>query len=223
MSKTSCQIAVLISGSGSNLQSIIDHIRQGHIDASIACVISNNPNAYGLFRAKQANITTHVIENNNYASREKFDAELIKTLRVYNIKLIVLAGFMRILSSNFINEYQGNVLNIHPSLLPKYTGLHTHERALKANDTKHGCSVHFVTVELDEGPLIIQAKVNIDKSDSPESLAKRVLEKEHIIYPLTVKWFCEGRLRLKASKVYFDNKSLQKAIILNSEHEKELQ
>ena len=223
MSKTSCQIAVLISGSGSNLQSIIDHIRQGHIDASIACVISNNPNAYGLLRAKQANITTHVIENKNYASREKFDAELIKTLRVYNIKLIVLAGFMRILSPNFINEYQGDVLNIHPSLLPKYTGLHTHERALKANDTEHGCSVHFVTPELDEGPLIIQAKVSIKKSDSPESLAKRVLEKEHIIYPLTVKWFCEGRLRLKASKVYFDNKSLQKAIILNSEHEKELQ
>ncbi len=223
MSNTSCQIAVLISGGGSNLQSIIDHIQQGHIDASIACVISNNPNAYGLLRAKQANITTHIIEHENYATRETFDAELLKTLRVYNIKLIVLAGFMRILSPNFINEYQGKVLNIHPSLLPKYTGLHTHERALNANDAEHGCSVHFVTAELDAGPLIIQAKVNIKKSDSPESLAKRVLEKEHIIYPLTMKWFCEGRLELKASQVYFDNKPLEQAIILNSEHENELQ
>ncbi len=223
MSKTSCQIAVLISGSGSNLQSIIDHIQQGHIDASIACVISNNPNAYGLLRAKEANIATHIIEHNNFATREKFDRELIKTLKVYNIKLIVLAGFMRILSPYFINEYQGKVFNIHPSLLPKYTGLHTHERALNANDTEHGCSVHFVTAELDEGPLILQAKVNIKKSDSPESLAKRVLEKEHIIYPLTVKWFCEGRLRLNASNVYFDNKPLEQVIMLNSEHENELQ
>jgi phosphoribosylglycinamide formyltransferase-1 len=146
---SSCKIAVLISGGGSNLQSIIDHVEQGHIYANIACVISNKPDAYGLVRAQNANIPTHVIEHKNYASREAFDQELINTLAVYNIKLIILAGFMRILGPTFINEYQGNILNIHPSLLPKYAGLDTHVRAIEAGDSEHGCSVHFVTTDLD--------------------------------------------------------------------------
>jgi len=218
----SCKIAVLISGGGSNLQSIIDHVEQDHINANIVCVISNKPDAYGLVRAQKANIPTHIIEHKIHASRETFDAELLKTLAVYNAKLILLAGFMRVLSPTFINEYPENILNIHPSLLPKYTGLHTHTRALKAGDSEHGCSVHFVTTELDEGPLVIQAKINIEKTDTAETLAARVLEKEHIIYPLAVKWFCEKRLELEARKVYFDGSLLKQALQLTSEHEAEL-
>ncbi len=222
MADKSCTIAVLISGSGSNLQSIIDHVEQGHINAKIVCVISNNPDAYGLFRAKQANIPTHVIEHKNYGSREAFDNELVKTLKVYNTKLVVLAGFMRVLSNSFIDEYQGRILNIHPSLLPKFQGLHTHQRVLEAGETEHGCSVHFVTADLDQGPLIIQAKVPVNNSDNPDSLATRVLEKEHIIYPLAVKWFCQNKLYCENGDVYFDNERLKAAVMLMSEHEAEL-
>lgn len=214
-----CKIAVLVSGGGSNLQSIIDHIDQRHINANIACVISNKPDAYGLVRAQQVNIPTHIIEHKNHASREAFDAELVKTLAVYNIKLIILAGFMHVLSPTIINEYPVNILNIHPSLLPKHKGLHTHERALEAGDFEHGCSVHFVTAELDGGPLVIQAKVNVEKTDSAETLAARVLEKEHIIYPLAVKWFSDKRLKLKAGKVHFDHLPLDQALLLSPEHE----
>ena len=214
-----CKIAVLISGGGSNLQSVIDHIEQGHIDVSIACVISNKPDAYGLVRAQNANIPTHVIEHKNYASREEFDQELVRTLAVYNIQLIILAGFMRVLSPTFINQYEGNILNIHPSLLPKYAGLHTHARAIEAGDSEHGCSVHFVTADLDEGPLVIQAKVKVESSDDADTLAARVLKKEHIIYPLAVKWFCEKRLSLKHGKADFDGKPLKHAILLTQEHE----
>jgi len=214
-----CKIAVLISGGGSNLQSIINHVEQNHINASIACVISNNSDAYGLVRAQQVNIPTHIIEHKNHDSRESFDAELVKTLAVYNIKLIVLAGFMRVLSPTLIDEYQGNILNIHPSLLPKHPGLHTHARAIEAGDSEHGCSVHFVTAELDGGPLVIQAKVNVEKTDSAETLAARVLEKEHIIYPLAVKWFCDKRLKLKAGKIHFDHSPLNQALLLSPEHE----
>lgn len=215
----SCKIAVLISGGGSNLQSIIDHIEQGHINAELACIISNNPDAYGLVRAQNENIPTYVIEHKNHATREAFELELIKTLDVYNIELIILAGFMRVLSPTFINEYHGNILNIHPSLLPKYTGLHTHARALEAEDSEHGCSVHFVTSELDDGPLVIQAKVKVEKSDTVDMLAARVLEKEHIIYPLSVKWFCEKRLAFKNNKAYLDDSILDKAVLLSPDHE----
>lgn len=217
--KPSCKIAVLISGSGSNLQSIIDHVEHGHINAEISCVVSNNPDAYGLVRAQNANISTHVIEHKKHATREAFELELIKTLDVYNIKLIILAGFMRVLSPTFINEYQGNILNIHPSLLPKYTGLHTHARALKAGESEHGCSVHFVNTDLDEGPLVIQAKVKVEKSDTVDVLAARVLEKEHIIYPLSIKWFCEKRLAFENGKAYLDGSPLDQAVLLTPDHE----
>ncbi|MGH1538595.1 MAG: phosphoribosylglycinamide formyltransferase [Gammaproteobacteria bacterium] len=223
MNHSPCKIAVLISGGGSNLQSIIDHVEQHHINANIACVISNRANAYGLIRAQNAGIPTHVVEHKNYPTREAFETELINTLAVYNIKLIVLAGFMRVLSPILINEYQGNILNIHPSLLPKYSGLHTHERVLEAGENKHGCSVHFVTAELDGGPLIIQAIVNINSSDTSDILAARVLEKEHIIYPLAVKWFCDKRLEFNADKVYLDGSPLSKPVLLDIKHESELQ
>jgi len=223
LSKESCKIAVLISGGGSNLQSIIDHVTKSHIDATIACVISNNPDAYGLKRAQQANIPTQVIEHKKYPSREGFEQELINSLAVYNIKLIVLAGFMRVLSPTFINEYPASILNIHPSLLPKYTGLHTHGRVLTAGESEHGCSVHFVTAALDEGPLILQAKVDVKSDDTIDALASRVLEKEHVIYPLAVKWFCENRLKLVEDVVYLDEQALSQAILLSHAHETELQ
>jgi len=223
LSNPSCKIAVLISGGGSNLQSIIDHVTQGHINASIACVISNNPDAFGLKRAEKANIPTHVIEHKNHSSREAFEQELISTLAVYSIKLIVLAGFMRVLSPTFVNEYPGKILNIHPSLLPKFTGLHTHERVLSAGEAEHGCSVHFVIDELDEGPLVIQAKVNVENDDTIDSLASRVLEKEHIIYPLAVKWFCDNRLSLEGDIAHMDDKPLTQAVLLTTKHEAELQ
>ena len=223
MADTPCSIAVLISGSGSNLQSIIDHTQQGHIHANIACVISNNPEAYGLTRAQQSDIPTHVIDHTDYDSREAFDKELVNIFKIYKIKYILLAGFMRVLGDAVINEFQGRILNIHPSLLPKYPGLHTHHRVLEAGEQKHGCSVHFVTEDLDAGPLIIQAIVPILKTDNSENLAKRVLEKEHIIYPLATKWLCDDKLVCKDGTVYFENKPLVNAIELTKELELELQ
>lgn len=223
MADSTCKIAVLISGGGSNLQSIIDHIQAGHINANISCVVSNTPNAYGLERAKNANITTHCIAHTDFNSREHFDAELIQTIKVNNIDLIVLAGFMRILSKTFIDQCGADILNIHPSLLPKFPGLHTHKRVIQANESEHGCSVHFVTAELDGGPLVIQAKLNIDKNETAEQLASRVLEKEHIIYPLAVKWYSEKRLLHKHNNIYFDNKPLNKPILLTKQYETELQ
>jgi len=220
---STCNIAVLISGGGSNLQSIIDHIQAGHIHAKINCVISNKAQAYGLQRAKSANIPTHIIEHINFSSREAFDAELLKIIKVNNIDLIILAGFMRILSKTFIDQCDANIVNIHPSLLPKFPGLHTHQRAIDANETEHGCSVHFVSDELDSGPLILQAKVKVNKTDTAETLASRVLEKEHIIYPLVAKWYSEKRLKQKDEHAYFDNKRLDKAILLTTEHQAELQ
>jgi len=217
-----CEIAILISGGGSNLQSIIDHVELGNINANIACVISNKPDAYGLVRAQKANIPTHIIEHKNFSSREAFDMELVNTLAVYNIKLIVLAGFMRVLSPTFINEYPSCILNIHPSILPKHPGLHTHSRALESGDSEHGCSVHFVTPALDGGPLIIQAKVPVKSSDTEDILAARVLEKEHVIYPLAVKWFCNGRLELKEEQVRLDSSPISDPILLNTEIAAEL-
>ena len=223
MADTPCTIAVLISGSGSNLQSLIDHVQKGHIHANITCVISNNPDAYGLTRAQQSNIPTRIIDHTDYDSRESFDKELVNVLKVYKAKYILLAGFMRILGDAVINEFQGRILNIHPSLLPKYPGLHTHQRVLEAGEQEHGCSVHFVTQDLDAGPLIIQATVPILQTDDSEKLAKRVLEKEHIIYPLAIKWLCNDKLVCEDGTVYFENKPLVNAIRLTEDLESELQ
>lgn len=223
MQEKHCLIAVLISGNGSNLQAIIDHTTKSGIPGNICCVISNNPDAYGLLRAKKVNIPTHIVLHSDFPTREEFDKELIKILRVYNPKLIILAGFMRILSKVFIDEYPDRIINIHPSLLPKYPGLETHKRVIEAGENEHGCSVHFVTTDLDNGPIIIQAKVPIHITDDPVQLAKRVLKKEHIIYPLTVKWICEDRLIYENGNMYFEDKILNKPILLSREYEKELQ
>lgn len=202
------KIVVLISGSGSNLQAIIDAINAVQFEAEIATVISNKPNVLGLERAEQASIPTCVIAHQDYPDRAIFDAQLLREIEKHQPDLIVLAGFMRILTADFVRRYEGRLINIHPSLLPKYPGLHTHNRALEAGDSEHGVTVHFVTAELDSGPNIIQAKVKMFEGDTPASLAKRVLEQEHIIYPIAIKWFVEGRLQMREHNAYLDNERL---------------
>jgi len=208
-----CNVVVLISGSGSNLQALIDDV-QADADSSkssparIAAVISNRADAYGLQRAQQAGITTQVLDHKQFDGREAFDAALVEAIDAFNPQLVVLAGFMRILTPAFVRHYAGRLLNIHPSLLPKYKGLHTHQRALDAGDREHGCSVHFVTEELDGGPLVVQAVIAVQSDDSPTSLAQRVHQQEHRIYPLAVRWFAEGRLRLAAQGALLDGQAL---------------
>ncbi|MCP1622901.1 phosphoribosylglycinamide formyltransferase [Pseudomonas nitroreducens] len=193
---TPCNVVVLISGSGSNLQALIDSLAGADTPAVIRAVISNRADAYGLERARQANIETRFLDHKSYADRESFDAALIQAIDGLDADLVLLAGFMRILSADFVRHYQGRLLNIHPSLLPKYKGLHTHQRALEAGDAEHGCSVHFVTEELDGGPLVVQAAIPVESDDTPETLAQRVHVQEHVIYPLAMRWFAEGRVRL---------------------------
>ncbi|GLX81055.1 phosphoribosylglycinamide formyltransferase [Thalassotalea eurytherma] len=201
-------IVVLISGSGSNLQAIIDACKAQQIDATISGVISNKADAYGLTRAEEAGIANQVLSHKDYATRESYDLALIDAIEAYNPDLIVLAGFMRILTPAFVDNFSGKLLNIHPSLLPKYQGLHTHQRAIDAGDEEHGVSVHFVTEELDGGPVILQAKVPIFPEDNADDLAMRVHEQEHRIYPLVVKWFCQGRLKMVENLAYLDDQPL---------------
>ncbi len=190
MQKKSANIVVLISGSGSNLQSIIDNADS--IGVKIQSVISNKANAFGLERAKNAGINTQVIEHTDFASRKDFDHTLINHINTFNPDLIILAGFMRILSADFIDTFAGKILNIHPALLPKYKGLNTHQRALDAGDSKAGASVHFVTNELDSGEVILQKSVAIDANDNAATLAKKVLKQEHILYPEAIKKVLQG-------------------------------
>lgn len=199
-----CKVVVLISGSGSNLQALIDSINHNGNPAHISAVISNRADAFGLQRAQDAGIATAVLDHKQFEGRDAFDAALIEAIDVHQPQLVVLAGFMRILTPAFVRHYAGRLLNIHPSLLPKYKGLHTHQRALDAGDREHGCSVHFVSEELDGGPLVVQAVVPVQSDDSPSSLAQRVHEQEHVIYPLAVRWFAEGRLRLSAQGAELD-------------------
>lgn len=202
-----CNVVVLISGSGSNLQALIDAIAAG-LPARIGAVISNRADAYGLVRAQNAGIATAVLDHKGFDGREAFDRALIERIDAQQPDLVVLAGFMRILSAEFVRHYAGRLLNIHPSLLPRYKGLHTHQRALEAGDAEHGCSVHFVTEELDGGPLVVQAVVPVLDGDTPDSLAQRVQRSEHHIYPLAVRWFAEGRLRLGEQGVELDGQPL---------------
>jgi len=197
-------IVVLISGSGSNLQAILDACSAGFIDGKVTAVLSNKAKAYGLYRAKKAGAKAIVLDHKGYADRAAYDQDLIATIDQHQPDLVVLAGFMRILTPEFVQHYQGRLLNIHPSLLPKYQGLNTHQRAIDAGDTEHGCSVHFVTAELDGGPVILQAKVPIFPDDDAEAVAQRVHEQEHRIYPLVVRWFCQNRLQQQSDKALLD-------------------
>lgn len=198
-------LVVLISGGGSNLQAIIDAIAAGTLAAEIRAVISNRADAFGLERARRAGIPVEVINHRDYADRRAFDQALAQRIDSHAPALVVLAGFMRILTPEFVEHYRGRMLNIHPSLLPAFTGLNTHARALEAGVREHGCSVHFVTPELDGGPVIIRAAVPVLEGDTAETLAARVLEQEHRIYPQAIRWFAEGRLRLEANQVLLDN------------------
>lgn len=208
MPSTSCDVVVLLSGSGSNLQALIDSSRAEGSPVRIRAVVSNRADAYGLQRAEAAGIDTAVLDHSDFEGREAFDAALIQVIDGFGADLVVLAGFMRILSAGFVRHYQGRLLNIHPSLLPLYKGLHTHRRALEAGDAEHGCSVHFVTEELDGGPLVVQAVVPVAVDDTPQSLAQRVHYQEHQIYPLAVHWFAEGRLRLGEHGALLDGQPL---------------
>ncbi len=197
---------VLISGSGSNLQSIIDNASV--IELNIEAVISNNSNAYGLQRAQKSNIPTHIIEHQSFASRAQFDQNLSQLIDQYTPEIIILAGFMRILTAEFTQKYAGKMLNIHPSLLPKFQGLNTHQRALDAGEKHHGASVHFVTSELDGGPIIAQSSVDILANDSAKSLAKRVLIEEHKLFPKVIHWYTQGRLTLNHHHATLDGQKL---------------
>lgn len=204
----SAKLVILISGSGSNLQSFINQSQSGELPADIAAVVCNRPGAFGLERAAKANIPTEQIDHTKFESREAFDKELARRINQYQPDLVILAGFMRILTPGFVSQYAGRLLNIHPSLLPKYPGLNTHQRAIDAGDEEAGATVHFVTEGLDDGACIIQAKVPVLENDEAGELAKRILEQEHKIYPLSAKWFVEGRLTLTNNKAILDGETL---------------
>ncbi|WP_091516409.1 phosphoribosylglycinamide formyltransferase [Microbulbifer yueqingensis] len=208
MAQKKCQVAVLISGSGTNLQALIDAAAAEDAGFELCAVISNKADAYGLTRARDAGIPAAVVSHRDYADRESFDRALIECIDGHGAELVVLAGFMRILTPGFVRHYSGRLLNIHPSLLPKYQGLNTHQRALDAGDAEHGVTVHFVTEELDGGPPIVQAVVPVEPGDTAGILAKRVQQREHSIYPLAVRWFAGGRLRMDGERVLLDGELL---------------
>lgn len=201
-------VVALISGRGSNLQAIVDGATAGELPVNMAAVISNRPGAAGLQRARRAGIEAIALDHKAFADRAAFDAALRETIERYQPDLIVLAGFMRILTDAFVEHYQGRMLNIHPSLLPKFRGLDTHARALVAGEREHGASVHFVTAGLDEGPVVVQAAVPVHPDDDADTLAARVLVQEHRIYPLAIRWFAEGRLKLQNNQVFLDGEPL---------------
>lgn len=205
------RIVVLISGSGTNLQSIIDK----NIPAQICAVISNNPDVMGLERARQAGIPAVVLDHRPYPSREAYDQALRQCIESHQPDLIVLAGFMRILSDDFVHHFYGKLINLHPSLLPAYKGMHTHQRVLEAGEPLHGSSVHFVNTELDSGPVLLQARLPVLPNDSADSLELRIKTKEHIIYPTAISWLAEGRIRLENEEIYMDGERMKGPVIID--------
>ena len=199
------KIAVLISGQGNNLQAIIDACQTQKILAEIVCVISNKANAFGLIRAQSAGIFSRVFLRNNFESNLAMDQSIADELDKFDVDLIVLAGYMKILTPEFIQRFEGKIINIHPSLLPKYPGLNTYQRALDSGDREHGTTVHFVNEEVDNGAIILQAKVPIFDNDTVEVIEARTREQEYRIYPIVVKWFVENRLKLQNGVAYLDN------------------
>jgi phosphoribosylglycinamide formyltransferase-1 len=202
------RIVVLISGSGSNLQAIIDAAEKNQLAGDIVAVFSNKADAFGLERAAAHNIPAIALSHKEFATRELYDIALVEKIQQFQPDLVVLAGFMRILTPYFVQTFNEKLLNIHPSLLPKYQGLHTHQRVLDAGDKEHGVSVHFVTEELDGGPVILQAKIPVFDGDNADDLASRIHEQEHRIYPLVVKWFCEDRLMMQNGQAVLDGNIL---------------
>lgn len=217
LSSNKSRIVVLISGGGTNLQAIIDACKSSSFPGEVVGVLSNKADAYGLVRASDADIETISLSHKDFDSRESYDQAMLSRIDIIKPDLIVLAGFMRILTADFVNHFQGKLINIHPSLLPKYQGLNTHQRAIDAGDTQHGVSVHFVTEELDGGPVILQAKVPVFPEDTADDLAKRVHEQEHRIYPLVVKWHALGRLTMTNENAVLDGNILPLAGYANDE------
>jgi phosphoribosylglycinamide formyltransferase-1 len=201
---TKLSLGVLISGGGTNLQAIIDAIEAGRLDAEIAVVLSNRADAYGLARAKSHGVATEVLDHKKFTSREAFDAAAIEILRGRGVALVVLAGFMRLLSPLFVKAYSNRIMNIHPSLLPAFPGLHVQRKALEHGVRFSGCTVHFVNEECDEGPIIIQAAVPVFADDTEASLSARILRQEHRVYPRAIQLYSEGRLRVEGRRVFID-------------------
>lgn len=193
------KIAVLVSGNGSNLQALID----AGLSGQIVGVISNKPAAYALERANKANIATAVIEHKQYPTRQAFDDVMHQQLLDWDVDLVILAGFMRILSADFVQSWEGKMINIHPSLLPHYKGMYTHQRVLNTGDVLHGCTVHYVTAELDAGQALAQGVLKVSHSDTTESLAQRVHVLEHLIYPQAVEWICNGTIQYTEQGVLY--------------------
>ena len=206
------RIAVLVSGNGSNLQALIDAQHGKQLSGQIVGVLSNKADAYALRRAEDANIATAVISPQNFPNRESFDVAMHQQLLAWQVDLVILAGFMRILTPEFVSKWQGKMLNIHPSLLPFYKGMNTHQRVLNTGDRLHGCTVHFVTAELDAGQSIAQSVIQVSLQDTAESLAQRVHELEHFIYPQVAQWLCNGQLTWENGQAYFNQKLLEKPI-----------
>ena len=207
-------IVILISGRGSNLQSIIDAVASDKLPVEIRAVISNRPAADGLQRATQAGIPTTVIDHALYSDRAAFDQALLECIERWQPGLVILAGFMRILTAGFVHHYQGRLLNIHPSLLPDFPGLHTHRQALASGCQQHGASIHFVTEAVDGGPVVLQARIPVYQQDTVTTLAARVLAQEHRLYPLAIRWFAEQRLRLDSTgHAVLDDKILTEPVI----------
>jgi len=213
---TALPIVVLISGNGSNLQAIIDATQNDGLPVEIRAVISNRPDAYGLKRARAANIPTEVVDHKAFSNRAEYEVALQQLIDQHSPALVVLAGYMRILGDVFVDHYQGRMLNIHPSLLPAFPGLNTHQRALDAAVTEHGASIHFVTNELDGGPVILQAAVPLLPTDDAKTLAQRVHTQEHKIYPLAIRWIAEGRLTVSADEILLDQKPLNQPVKYHS-------
>jgi len=211
---TSVRLAVLISGNGSNLQALIDAAADGTLKAEICVVVSNRAQAFGLERAQLASIPNHVVTHSEFDDRVAFDRALLNLLDDYAPDLIALAGFMRVLGSEFVQRYAGRILNVHPSLLPQFPGLDTHERALRAKVSEHGASIHFVTEELDAGPVIVQGKVAVHEGETGNQLAERVNAVEHRIYPAAVAWFAQGLLVCRDGSAWFDGEPLREPKLL---------
>ena len=208
------KIVVLISGSGSNLQAIIDACQSGYIAGQVVGVLSNTADAYGLVRAQQAGINTAIINHKEFATRQDFDVAMQQIIDAWQPDVVVLAGFMRILTPNFVQHFEGKLINIHPSLLPLYKGLHTHQRVLATGDKYHGCSVHFVNAELDGGAVIAQAVIPVAMNQSEQSLIESVHKLEHVIYPLVLNWLSHGRLSYQQGLPVLDGQVLSKPMKL---------
>jgi phosphoribosylglycinamide formyltransferase-1 len=205
-----CKTAILISGSGSNLQSFIDRV--GDSDIEIVVVFSNRADAHGLIRAEKAGIDSVCIEQQDHIDREQYDRAVAAKLERWQPDLLILAGFMRILSPWFVRRYEGRILNIHPALLPAYPGLHTHERVIEAGDNWHGATVHFVTEELDGGPRVVQGRLATVAGESADALAARVLAIEHQIYPEAARWFAEQRLQFRDGNAWLEDELLTEPV-----------